>query len=45
MNTAPCSPTTPLSETVANNVALAGLCVGTVTVIGGLGLAMWVLGI
>lgn len=45
MNTAPCSPSSALSETVAIIVALAGLCVGTVTVIGGLGLAMWVLGI
>lgn len=44
MNTA-CPQTSPMAETVAIVVTLAGLCVGTVTVIGGLGLLMWVLGL
>lgn len=45
MHTAPCSQPSTLSEGVAIVVTLVGLCVGTVTVIGGLGLAMWVMGI
>jgi|GEM_PF-5762306 len=45
MNTVPCSQPSTLSEGVTIVVTLVGLCVGTVTVIGGLGLAMWVMGI
>ena len=45
MNTATCSQPSTLSEGVTIVVTLVGLCVGTVTVIGGLGLAMWVMGI
>jgi len=45
MHPFPCSQPSTLTEGVTIVVTLVGLCVGTVTVIGGLGLAMWVMGI
>lgn len=45
MSTAAPIETSPFSETTAIAIGLAALCIGTVTLIGGTGLMMWVFGL
>lgn len=45
MSTAVAAETSPFAEITAIAMGLAVLCIGTVTLIGGTGLMMWVFGL
>lgn len=45
MSTAQTAQTSPLSDATAIVMGLAALCIGTVGLIGGTGLMMWVFGL